>query len=201
MSTLTPEQYIAKIQGQIQKLKDIEKNLNIDILDLHSRHAQSIFGDGLEGESYSTEEILVGGTVFGKTTKFGTLNYSFVTEKGKNKYFGSKKKRKAQEWVTLSTPKGMRRLMELKGGYKELREADGRQTNNVDLNRTGILFRDYLSSIKKVDGGWVSGVTKEENVGKLEGAIARYGEKLAIKQSLLDEFNKKFVGAMLEILK
>lgn len=198
---ISTQQYLAKIRKDIEQLREFDKELNREIFNIHSRHMQGIFGDGLEDTSYSTEPTLAGSNVFGKTNKFGTRNYTFATEKGSKKFFGSKKKIKEAEWATVSTPKGERSLIVIAGGYKAIREADGRRTDKVNLDHTGVLKKDMRSGIEKTSTGWVSGVRKEENVGKLEGQIARYGQKLAVPKKLLDEFNAKFGRIMLEILK
>jgi hypothetical protein len=116
-------------------------------------------------------------------------------------FFGSKEKIKEANWATVSTGKGKRSLMTIPGGYKAIREADGRPTNKVNLDHTGVLRDDFRGSLTKTQTGWVSGVRKEENVGKLEGAIDRYGDKLAVPKSLLDKYNEKLGRVMLEILK
>lgn len=198
---LSTEQYLAKVRKDIEQLREFDKKINREVLNLHSRHMQGIFGDGLEGTSYSSSPTLAGSNVFGKTNKFGTRNYTFATEKGSGKFFGSKKKIASAEWATVATPKGARSLMVIPGGYKAIRAADGRRTDKVNLDHTGTLRKDMISGIDKTSTGWVSGVRRDENIGKLEGAIARYGKKLDVPKKLLDEFNAKFGRVMLEILK
>jgi len=198
---LSTEQYLGKVRKDIEQLREFDKKINREVQNLHSRHMQSIFGDGLEGTSYSTKPTLAGSNVFGSTNKFGTRNYTFFTQEGSNKFFGSKAKIANAQWATVGTPRGARSLMVIPGGYKAIRAADGRRTDKVNLDHTGTLRKDMISGIDKTSTGWVSGVRRDENIGKLEGAIARYGKKLDVPKKLLDEFNAKFGRVMLEILK
>ena len=198
---ISTQEYLAKVNASIEKLKQIDKDINQVIVDIHSRHQDEIFAKGLDGTSYSTKPTLAGSNWWTKTNKFGRLNYTFATQKGSNVFFSSKKKRDEAEWATVLTGQGKRSLMVIPGGYKAIREADGRPTNKVNLDHTGVLRDDFRGSLTKTPTGWVSGVRKEENVGKLEGAVARYGDKLAVPKSLLDKYNEKLGLIMLEILK
>lgn len=90
--------------------------------------------------------------------------------------------------------------MVIEGGYKAIRAADGRRTDKVNLDHTGTLKNDLRISPVKVNDGWISGVRKSENVGKLDGLIERYGKKLDVPKELLAKFNDKLGEVMLKIL-
>jgi hypothetical protein len=59
--------------------------------------------------------------------------------------------------------------------YSSFRQAQGRQTAVVDLRLSGMLFRDYASSLLRLDNKWIAGVKNKENAGKINGAIKKYG--------------------------
>jgi hypothetical protein len=59
--------------------------------------------------------------------------------------------------------------------YSSFRQNQGRQTATVDLRLSGALFRDYASSLIRIDNKWYSGVKNKDNADKLKGAIDKYG--------------------------
>lgn len=199
MDAIPTDQYIKKIQKQIEDLKGFESELTKVVLDIHTRHMAGIFNEGIDAK-YSTNPTLAGSNVFGNTNKFGTTNYTFATKAGSDKYFGSKKKRQDAEWVTIPTGRGARSLIVIEGGYKAIRAASGRRTDKVNMDFTGVLKDDLRLSPVKTNDGWVSGVRKSENVGKLEGLIEKYGKKLDVPKELLNKFDAKFGEIMLKIL-
>lgn len=96
---------------------------------------ERIYGQGQDaGESkigtYSSSPTLIGRT-------------SFTTAGAANKVFGSASKRRALKWVTLNG----RRLAVLPGGYKAIRELEGRQTSFVDLRRTGTMENSHTFQV------------------------------------------------------
>ena len=196
---MTTDEYIKKVQKQIEDLKTFDNELTKVVFDIHTRHMAGIFNEGIDAK-YSTNPTLAGSNVFGNTNKFGTTNYTFATRGGSNKYFGSKKKMAENSWATIPTPKGARSLMVIEGGYKAIRAADGRRTDKVNLDHTGTLKNDLRISPVKVNDGWISGVRKSENVGKLDGLIERYSKKLDVPKELLAKFNDKLGEVMLKIL-
>ena len=183
---MTQEEYIRDLEQKTANLQALENEASRAIFEAHRKHMNDIFL-GMEGTKYSTKPMLSGSNVFGKVNKFGTTNFSFITEKASNKYFGSKKKIKDQKWVTKMTPRGPRNLIVIEGGYAEVRRAEGLQTVKVDLSRKGTLERDYRTSPTQIDGAWVTGLRKEENFKKWEGAQARYGDKLLVSEEIQNE--------------
>ena len=194
------EQYIKGVEAKLRKIKELDKQLGKTIFALHGEHQDAIFAKGLDGEKYSTKPILAGGNVFGNRNRFGNKNYTFATKAGSDKYFGSPAKRKDADWRRVGTPRGPRSLILIPGGYKAIREADGRQTQKVDLTHTGQLRNDFRSSVTKTSSGWVSGVRQKDNVGKLEGAIKRYGRKLEVPAKILAKYRPLFGRIMVKFI-
>lgn len=84
--------------------------------------------------SYSTKPTLIG-------------EKSFITKTAANKVFGSKAKRQALDWVTYKN----RHLAILQGGYKQIRQLEGRETSKVNLFRTGKLRTDFVMEAQGKD--------------------------------------------------
>lgn len=95
----------------------------------------------------STGNKAVGGKFSNYSTKPSLIGASTFTSKGAaNKVLGSKAKRRKLEWVTY---KG-HPLAILEGGYKEVRQIEGRQTSYKDFERTGAMWRGFgIVSIRK----------------------------------------------------
>lgn len=99
---------------------------------------------------YSTKETLIGRS-------------SFLTQAGANKFLGSPTKRKNLEWVTING----KRLAKLPGGYKNIRDADGRQTAFVDLSYSGNMRSDWQSiqTLNGFDIGWLTILSSKKAAG------------------------------------
>lgn len=197
---LTTEEYLRALDARLRKVKDLDKELGRTIKSLHTEHQSGIFDKGLDGEKYSSKPTLAGGNVFGNTNRFGTTNYTFATQSGSNKFFGSKTKRKDAKWKRVNTGRGSRSLILVEGGYKAIRQADGRRVDKVDLVHTGQLRNDFRSSLTRTREGWVSGVRQKDNVGKLNGAIKRYGKKLDVPDKLLAKYRPRLGSIMVRFL-
>lgn len=120
-------------------------------------------GEATEGRQigqYSTNPTLIG-------------RKSFLTKKGANKYLGSKQKRKGLSWVTT---KGGKRVAVLPGGYKAIREADGRQTKYVDLSYAGTMLNSY--ALAPSADGFVLGFTNRFQAVKMFANEKRFKKKV-----------------------
>jgi hypothetical protein len=190
------DQYIAGVNAKLRRINELNKDLTKVIFSIHSEHAQSIFGDGLDGTSYSSKPTLAGGNVFGNRNRFGNSNYTFATKAGSDKFFGDTD----GEWRRVNTPRGPRNLKLIPGGYKAIRQADGRRVDKVDLVHTGLMAKDFRSSLTKTKTGWVVGVRKKENVGKLNGAKDRYGKKLEVPDSIVAKYRPRLGQIMARFL-
>ena len=167
--------YIEAINRKSAGLDKANQAIGRAVFDEHRKITKRVFQDGLNAR-YSTKPTLVGSNVLGNTNRFGNSTYSFVTQAGARKYF---RNTKDQKFVSVLTPKGRRSLLVVEGGYAEIRRADGRQANKVDLNRSGRMFKDFASGLDQSGPfAWTAGFRKEENVKKYQGAQKRYGEKI-----------------------
>jgi hypothetical protein len=123
-----------------------------------------------------------------KTTLVGSS--SFIQKEAAQKYFKSK-----PEWrkVGVGTT-SMRSLALLEGGYKKLRELQGRQTAFVDFTFTGRLLGNIKTGEKGdvqlvsppaelASGRAVIKATQELEKKKLSGLTERKGEILALSKS------------------
>lgn len=198
--TVTTEEYIAGIESRLRQVETLNKDLGKVILAIHTDHQEALFVKGLDGEKYSTKPTLAGGNVFGNRNRFGGDSYTFATKSGSNKFFGSKKRRNNADWRRVNTSAGGRSLMLIEGGYRAIRQADGRRVDKVDLTHTGQLRNDFRSSLTKTSAGWVSGVRKKDNVGKLEGAVKRYGRKMGVPESVLAKYRPRLGAIMAKFL-
>lgn len=120
--------------------------------------------NGSDIGSYSTKPTLIGAKSF--TTK-GAAAKAFAQIKREQKAGTSK-------WVTV---KG-NRLAELQGGYKKIREIEGKAINVVNLNRTGKLQFDL--KVEKQGRDYVIGFQTQ------------YGTKL--REYMEEHFSKKIYG-------
>lgn len=196
----TTEEYLRAIDARLRNVKGLTKEVAKVVMNIHTEHTAGIFQDGLDGTSYSSSPTLAGSNVFGNRNKFGRDNYTFATKSGSDKFFGSKTKIKDADWRRVGTGNDARNLILIQGGYKAIRQADGRQTKKVDLSHTGLLQRDFASSLTQTQAGWVSGVRQDDNVGKLAGAVKRYGDKLKVPQKVLSKFAPKLGAIMVKFL-
>lgn len=125
-----------------------------------------IYGTGKAADenqigSYSTKETLVG-------------RQTFITGKAASRVLGSKQKRAALRWVTING----RRLAVLAGGYKKIRELEGRQTNFVDLRRSGTM--ENAHSFQTIPNGFEIGFTNEKQGQIMAANEKRFGKPIAI---------------------
>lgn len=168
---MTVKQYISKLEGEIKgikakKDKAIRKAAAISL----THTVQRIFDFGLDANGmpigqYSTKPMLVGAK-------------SFRNKSGANKIFGSKSKRKAAKWVTLSKGGKNYKLVVLPGGYKAVREASGLWTGFVNLDFTGRLQSDFRSSLTKSSAGYQAGTKYARNSAITEAQEEKWGKKI-----------------------
>lgn len=93
--------------------------------------------------------------------------------------------------------------MYLPGGYRELRQIQGRQTSYVNLDYTGSLRTSLETSVQNnsVVLGIVSG-SDSDNIAKRYGLEARYGKPIfSVSREEADLFVRKFTGEIFEIMR
>lgn len=122
---------LAEFQSKVKNINDNKAMIREIATTLYGNISHRVHNDGKDATEneigrYSTKPTLIGAK-------------SFVNKTAANKVFGSKAKRKALTWVTV---KG-HSLAELQGGYKQIRSIEGKETNHVNLDRTGKLRKDF----------------------------------------------------------
>lgn len=127
---------------------------------------------------YSTKPMLVGETSF---TRYGS---QVAGRRAVKSVFGSKKKRRSRDWVTVNGNK----LIVLKGGYKEFRGLVGRLTGKVDLKLTGDLFRSIVSG--KHEKGAAVGSNSDDQFNKARWNEEHF-EKTIFEPSGQDEIDSE----------
>jgi len=186
---MTIKEYQKKLDKRIDEVKMSNKRLYNCINDAHSDYVKRIFEDGLNSRlasigSYSTKPMLAG------KKAFEGLNVGAFKEND-------------AKWLTLNTKKGKRKvkLMEISGGYKQYRGLVNRQNSKVDLKLRGRLFTDVANSLTRKGSTFVNGVKNKENLGKVDGAIKRFGKDTFMSDSkmrkkLADCLGKQLVKIM-----
>lgn len=184
------DEYLKALNKRLAQIGKSEKDFALIISDTHAGIVQRVFGEGKNEKeakigSYSTKPTLAGAT-------------SFNTKSGANKIAGSKSKRAKLKWVTVKSGGKNVSLFEVPGGYKQIRQLDGRQTSFVDLTRSGELKNDFSNSLQRQSPFvWVTGVKKGINAKKVEGLTDKYGD--VFSPSLQDrEKHKEKVSNLLE---
>jgi len=178
-------------------VKDVTNNHNgtvmvsigIEALTLLRKRVQEtgINAEGQKYKPYSTKPTLVGCKTFVRKSACTSL-------------LGSKPKRKELEWRTVNG----HRLAILPGGYKQIRELQGRQTAHVDFSVTNDMWNDINVISKQTDhqkGIAIIGAKKEEEKKKLEGNTKRRGDILDLSRKEQDELMQRYNLQVLKIFK
>jgi hypothetical protein len=142
---------------------------------------------GSQFPPYSTKAMLIGCK-------------SFIQKSACNTVFGSKDKRREFQWRTVQGHK----LAILPGGYKQLREIQGRQTDHVDFMMTGRMWSDIAVISKGSDhekGIAIIGAKTEDDKKKLAGNTKRKGDILDLSQEEIDRLKASYNLDVLQIFK
>jgi len=134
--------------------------------------------DGSGFSAYSTKDMLVGAKSFYKSAAATT-------------FFGSKKKRRELDWVTV---KG-HSLAVLEGGYKKLRELQGFQTGFVDFKLSARMWTNIKLTSDKSElntGVAVIKATTDLDKAKLAGNTERKGDILELSKSELSRIKELY---------
>jgi hypothetical protein len=121
-----------------------------------------------EKPSYSTNPALVG-----YPSDSMQQNYSVMYKKA----YTALKKNKESNWATVNGHK----LVEAPGGYKQIRDLGGYQTNHVDFTVSNSMLRSVKIKSNKTDGKKIVityGVTGQKEIDKVTGHNERYGENI-----------------------
>lgn len=196
-----------------RKLQQLEKNLIAAAPRIITEYAadyaalsiRKIQTEGVDAAQYSTKPMLATASMFNRKASFKPTEVATTlgrgedgklikggarTKKGNVKKSGTEARYK---WVKFPGAKKAVPVMELQGGYAELRQLNGLQTAHVDLTFSG----RELQNIKVLRDAQTGekftayiGATNEENKKKLEGQNKRYGNFFKVNasdQKLLDE--------------
>ena len=191
---MTPQEFNKKLDKTV---KDIQNNHNGTImasvgliaLTLLRQRVQEkgINAEGQKYKAYSTKPTLVGCKTFVQKSACAAL-------------LGSKPKRKDLEWRTING----HRLAILPGGYKQIRELQGRQTDHVDFSVTNDMWNDINVISKPTDhqkGIAIIGAKKEKEKQKLAGNTARRGDILDLSVKEQEELIGRYNLQVLKIFK
>jgi hypothetical protein len=191
---VTFEEYNKNIGGVIKDLQSgahakVMVRLAINALTLIKQRVQEtgVNAKGQKYKPYSTKDTLVGCK-------------TFVTKSACNTLLGSKKKRKDLEWRTV----GGHRLAVLKGGYKKIRELEGRQTDHVDFSVTNNMWNDINIISKDSDhqiGYAVIGAKQDIEKKKLAGNTKRRGDILDLSTKEIETLKETYNLGVLQIFK
>jgi hypothetical protein len=121
---------IDKLINELPKWLE-ETTKDIAIQDLSVLISERVINTGKDEKGGKFSGYSTKPTLAGKST--------FTTSGAFNKIAGSKSKRKSLEWRTV---KG-NRLFILEGGYKEVRNLEGRETGHKSFERTGEMWQNF----------------------------------------------------------
>ena len=154
------DDFIVKLKDRLKKL---EQNLPLKtaVLSVHSIMVDRIFNKGENANS-------------GKIGKYNSTDELYVNPKFSPKKFPTKGKTGKTKFKNGNIHKtGFFK------SYKDFRSAQGRQTGFVNLNLSGILFRDFAASLTRVNANqYQTGLKNKANIGKLEGNEDRFGNNI-----------------------
>jgi hypothetical protein len=186
-------------------VKDLQNNYNGELMvkvaitgfTLLRKRVQEtgVDANGQKYAPYSTKPILVG-------------SKTFIQKAAGDKLLGSKPKRKELKWRTING----HRLAILKGGYKKVRELQGRQTDHVDFSVTNNMWnnimaqkpteKDLLSShADHCRGIAIIGAKQDIEKKKLAGNTKRRGDILDLSQSEIEQLKKSYNIDVLQIFR
>ena len=186
-STMTPEDFIRKIDKAIRNLETQNIPLKRAVQSAHALRISRIFNAGRKTDGgnigeYSTKPMLVGAKSFFKKTSA-------------DKFF-----KKAEKWVTIKKAGVARHLAIMEGGYKELRQLQQRPVNYIDLGLTYDMRNDFANSAIGATDRQATQISvneyqerwkREHNIDKSEGLTSRFGEIFPLSGQERNKF--KFV--------
>lgn len=189
---MTYQEYDRKMNDTIRDIQSngiIMQRLGVSALTLIKERVQE---KGVNAENqkfglYSTKPTLVGCK-------------TFVQKSACQALLGSKPKRKKLEWRTV----GGNHLAILPGGYKKIRELQGRQTNHFDMTVTGNTWKDINLISKPVDhqrGVAIIGARNTKYKEILKGNTERRGDILDLSNVEIDKLKESYNLQVLQVFK
>ncbi len=120
--------------------------------------------DGSNYKPYSSKPTLIGAK-------------SFVTKAAANSVFGSKEKRSELQWFTVNS----HRLAVLPGGYKQIRQIEGRQVQFKDFERTSEMWKSiHVLGTQGSGSRFITTIGTENKLSnmKLSANVDREGKEI-----------------------
>ena len=191
---MTFDDYNKRLNGVIKDLQtgahgEVMVKLAINALTLIKQRVQQT-GTNAQGQKYapySTKPMLVGCK-------------SFVQKNACEALLGSKSKRKNLEWRTVKGHK----LAILPGGYKQMRQMQGRQVAFVDFSVTNAMWNDVSIISKGTDhqkGIAIIGAKQDIEKKKLAGNTKRRGDILDLSNKEIDVLKANYNIDVLQIFR
>jgi hypothetical protein len=151
---VTIEQHIAKLKKQRDGLvSGRDKALRVAALDTNAIVSNRIFTGGKSSNgsigSYSTRATLATRSQFTRKSAF-----------------------KQTGWIKFPKAKRAVPVMELKGGYKQLRSIQGKGTGSVNLDYSGALMKDFSNSVRPFKKGYAA-IVKQNRSATIINAMER----------------------------
>lgn len=183
---------LEQLSGRKPSQYSVDKMVRTVALAVYASNLRRIHNQGKDINEtsigkYSTKPTLIGSS-------------SFVNKTAAAKVFGKDKNRQL-DWRTIASGGKQVRLAVLPGGYKKIREIEGRQTSHINLQRTGRLMKDYAVTNDGAD--WIIGFTsnygkelregQEEHFGKTIWGVSR--NDAATIDKIINDFSQRALNA------
>jgi len=186
---MTPDQLVNKYSSVIRDMSnqgEIMAKVGVSALTFIKQRVIEKGEDakGSKYKGYSTKALLVGGK-------------SFIQKSSADSFF----KNKETKWVTIDKTK---HLGVLPGGYKQLREMQGRQTDHVDFSYSGRMWADVnvISTTGDHNKGIsIIGSKTEEGNDKLAGNTEKRGDILDLSQKEIADISLAYSLNTIKIFK
>jgi hypothetical protein len=187
-------QRLGKVIEDIQHNEEVMVKLGASALTFIKKRVQETGTDakGQKYKPYSTKATLVGCK-------------TFIQKSACQALLGSKKKRKELQWrkIGIGGPE-MRSLAILPGGYKKIRELQGRQTAFVDFSMTNSMWNDINIISKSSDhqkGIVIIGAKQDIEKKKLAGNTKRRGDILDLNPVEIEDLYQTYKLKTLQIFR
>lgn len=189
---MTYQEYSKRTDKVIQDMQTpgvIMAKVGVTALTLIKKRVQEkgVNAEGQKYRPYSTKPILIGCK-------------TFVQKSACEALLGTKPKRKKLEWRTVDG----HRLAILQGGYKKVREIQGRQTNHFDMVVSGATWKDINLISKTPDhqrGVAVIGARNEKYKDILSGNTKLRGDILDVSNQEIDKLKETYNLQVLQVFK
>ena len=149
------------------KLEEIYELLNKEVRNAEQVAMHELLGLYLRrifNEGKATDNELIG---LYSTKPMLTGSKNFINQGRAQSFF-----KKKNEWKTIKTPKGKQALALIPGGYKEFRQLNGFQSDKVDLEFRGDLFRSIV--VSEFNGNIVLGFSSLKEATLSKNLEAKY---------------------------